>query len=130
MSWCSDAPEDEAISLFAGLLVNPDMTLSHITILLFSRANRGGTCALINACAGGLDLWRIVSLELPSGFLDGTCGLSNTCAGGLVQLPYGHPELVGPLFQSSSLGDPQNKCSKRHATTSNVVQSQEKLVRK
>ncbi len=27
MSWCSDAPEDEAISLFAGLLVNPDMTL-------------------------------------------------------------------------------------------------------
>jgi hypothetical protein len=29
MSWCSDAPEDEAISLFAGLLANPDMTLSH-----------------------------------------------------------------------------------------------------
>ncbi len=28
MSWCSDAPEDEAISLFAGLLANPDMTLS------------------------------------------------------------------------------------------------------
>ncbi len=30
MSWCSDAPEDEAISLFAGLLANPDMTLSQI----------------------------------------------------------------------------------------------------
>ena len=28
MSWCSDAPEEEAISLFAGLLPNPDMTLS------------------------------------------------------------------------------------------------------
>ena len=28
MSWCSDAPEDEAICLFAGLLANPDMTLS------------------------------------------------------------------------------------------------------
>ncbi len=28
MSWCSDAPEDEAISLFVGLLANPDMTLS------------------------------------------------------------------------------------------------------
>jgi hypothetical protein len=28
MSWCSDAPENEAISLFAGLLANPDMTLS------------------------------------------------------------------------------------------------------
>ena len=28
MSWCSDAPEDEAISLFAGLLANPDMRLS------------------------------------------------------------------------------------------------------
>jgi hypothetical protein len=28
MSWCSDAPEDESISLFAGLLAKPDMTLS------------------------------------------------------------------------------------------------------
>jgi hypothetical protein len=28
MSWCSDAPEDGAISLFAGLLAIPDMTLS------------------------------------------------------------------------------------------------------
>jgi hypothetical protein len=28
MSWCSDAPEDEATSLFAGLLANPDMRLS------------------------------------------------------------------------------------------------------
>ena len=28
MSWCTDAQEDEAISLFAGLLANPDMTLS------------------------------------------------------------------------------------------------------
>jgi hypothetical protein len=28
MSWCSDAPEDEAISLFAGFPANPDMTLS------------------------------------------------------------------------------------------------------
>jgi hypothetical protein len=28
MSWCSDASEDEAISLFAGLLSNPDVPLS------------------------------------------------------------------------------------------------------
>jgi hypothetical protein len=28
MSWCSDAPEDEAISLFAGLLANPDVSLN------------------------------------------------------------------------------------------------------
>jgi hypothetical protein len=28
MPWCSDAPEDEAISLFAGLLANPDVPLS------------------------------------------------------------------------------------------------------
>jgi hypothetical protein len=27
MSWCTDAPEDEAISLFAGLLANPDVPL-------------------------------------------------------------------------------------------------------
>jgi len=32
MSWCSDAPEDEAISLFAGLLANPDVRLSHLKI--------------------------------------------------------------------------------------------------
>jgi hypothetical protein len=38
MSWCSDAPEDEAISLFAGLLANPDMTLSLQTPL---RQNAG-----------------------------------------------------------------------------------------
>jgi hypothetical protein len=31
MSWCSDAPEDETISLFAGFLANPDMTLSLLT---------------------------------------------------------------------------------------------------
>ena len=28
MSWCTDAPEDEVISLFPGLFVNPDMTLN------------------------------------------------------------------------------------------------------
>ncbi len=28
MSWCSDAPEDEAMSLFAGLFANPDVPLS------------------------------------------------------------------------------------------------------
>ncbi len=28
MSLCSDAPEDEAISLLAGLLANPDVPLS------------------------------------------------------------------------------------------------------
>ncbi len=28
MSWCSDAPEDEAISLFGGLFGNPDVPLS------------------------------------------------------------------------------------------------------
>ena len=35
--------------------------------LALSRANRGGTCALSNACAGGLALWMIASLELPHG---------------------------------------------------------------
>ncbi len=30
MSWCSDDPEDEVICLFAGLLPNPDVTLSLI----------------------------------------------------------------------------------------------------
>ena len=32
MSWCSDAPENEAISLFAGLLANPDVPLSLLYI--------------------------------------------------------------------------------------------------
>jgi hypothetical protein len=36
ISWCSDVPEDEAISLFAGLLANPDMTLSPCPIYLCS----------------------------------------------------------------------------------------------
>ncbi len=35
--------------------------------LAISRANRGGTCALSSACAAGLALWRIASLELPHG---------------------------------------------------------------
>ena len=39
MSWCSDAPEDEAISLFAGLLANPDMTLSLILSLSLIAVN-------------------------------------------------------------------------------------------
>ena len=34
MSWCSDAPEDEAISLFAGLLANPDVRLSLMSYLI------------------------------------------------------------------------------------------------
>ena len=33
---CSDAPEDQAICLFAGLLANPDMPLSHYIFLGFS----------------------------------------------------------------------------------------------
>jgi hypothetical protein len=28
MFWCSDAPEDQVICLFAGFLANPDMPLS------------------------------------------------------------------------------------------------------
>ena len=28
MPWCTDVPEDETISLFAGLLANPDVRLS------------------------------------------------------------------------------------------------------
>ncbi len=35
MSWCTDAPEDEAISLFAGLLANPDVPLSRRTSRTF-----------------------------------------------------------------------------------------------
>jgi hypothetical protein len=34
MSWCLDAAEDEAISLFAELLANPDMRLSHTFVKL------------------------------------------------------------------------------------------------
>ena len=34
MSWCTDAPEDEAISLFAGLLANPDVPLSLYSLVL------------------------------------------------------------------------------------------------
>jgi hypothetical protein len=34
LSWCSVAPEDEAISLFAGLLANPDVPLSLSTAAL------------------------------------------------------------------------------------------------
>jgi hypothetical protein len=33
LSWCWDAPEDEAISLFAGLLANPDVPLSLETVI-------------------------------------------------------------------------------------------------
>jgi hypothetical protein len=46
MSWCSDAPEDEAISLFAGLLANPDVSLIphvHKTPYQLFREVRGGT---------------------------------------------------------------------------------------
>jgi hypothetical protein len=39
MYWCSDVPEDEAISLFAGLLANPDVTLS----LCYMSSARGGS---------------------------------------------------------------------------------------
>jgi hypothetical protein len=35
--------------------------------LAISRANRGGTCALGNAPAGGLSLWMIAFRELPHG---------------------------------------------------------------
>jgi hypothetical protein len=35
MSWCSDAPEDESISLFARLLAKPDVPLNtHLCGLL------------------------------------------------------------------------------------------------
>ena len=34
MSWCTDAREDEAIALFAGLLANPDVPLSHQGVCL------------------------------------------------------------------------------------------------
>ena len=49
MSWCSDAPEDEAISLFAGLLANPDVRLSLGLLCLLmhqiqKRDGRGRTC--------------------------------------------------------------------------------------
>jgi hypothetical protein len=33
MSWCTDAPEDEVISLFAGLLANPDVPLSQTLLV-------------------------------------------------------------------------------------------------
>ena len=36
MSWCSDAPEDEVISLYAGLLTNPDVPLSlHVYVYVY-----------------------------------------------------------------------------------------------
>jgi hypothetical protein len=32
MTWYSDAPVDESISLFAGLLANPDVPLKHVLL--------------------------------------------------------------------------------------------------
>jgi hypothetical protein len=50
-----------------------------------------------------------------SGFLGGICALSVPCEGELVlwridalQGSYGHSELDGSVFQSTSLGEPQN----------------------
>jgi hypothetical protein len=34
---CSDAPEDQTICLFAGLLGNPDVPLSHCCLLLIDK---------------------------------------------------------------------------------------------
>ena len=41
MSWCSDAPEDESISLFAGLLGNPDVRLSRWKHVLWAPVTAG-----------------------------------------------------------------------------------------
>ncbi len=49
MSWCSDAPEDEAISLFAGLLANPDVRLSP---LAFGSSNHPMCVLAPQKCAG------------------------------------------------------------------------------
>ncbi len=64
MSWCSGAPEDEAISLFAGLLANPDVSLS---LHRFSQRNRrppprsrmytGESVLPTVNCVGVLDSW-------------------------------------------------------------------------
>jgi hypothetical protein len=35
MSWCLDAPEDDVITLSAGLLANPDVPLSRYTFVLW-----------------------------------------------------------------------------------------------
>ena len=51
MSWCSDAPEDEAISLFAGLLTNPDMTLNPLCFSTESQV----TCFVVFRQLYGLD---------------------------------------------------------------------------
>jgi hypothetical protein len=40
ISWCSDAPEDQVICLFAGLLDNPDVPLSPKTKLFGIRVHR------------------------------------------------------------------------------------------
>jgi hypothetical protein len=42
MSWYSDAPEDEVISLFEGLLANPDVPLSLEDFLPSLGAHQGG----------------------------------------------------------------------------------------
>jgi hypothetical protein len=64
MSWCSDAPEDEAISLSAGLLPNPDVPLN---LHRFSQRNRrpppcsrmytGASVLTTVNCVGVLDSW-------------------------------------------------------------------------
>ena len=77
-------------------------------LLALSRADRGGAGRLSNPPAGGLALLRIASL----------------------QLPCGRPELEARPRRARSLGEPQNKCSQRHATASTVVQLQKKIASK
>ena len=41
--WCSDAPEDQSICLFEGLLANPDMSLSRNLVIMTKRRCFGET---------------------------------------------------------------------------------------
>jgi hypothetical protein len=60
-SWCSDAPEDEVISLFVGLLVNPDMKLSPMS--LNHVVNSAGFGNLLSSCRGQKFLCESKSLQ-------------------------------------------------------------------
>jgi hypothetical protein len=65
------SPPKSRGSLFTRSAALPNAIASRLSesghFLAISRANRGGTCALSNASAGGLALCRIASLELPHG---------------------------------------------------------------
>jgi hypothetical protein len=67
MSGCTDAPEDETISLFAGLLTNPDVPLSQCGSLLCVWMGRERVLSYL--CRKSV-LWCIVFSFRTTGWMD------------------------------------------------------------